>query len=159
VLKMNSSNQEDFDRLRKLLELKRHEQPPPGYFNRLPNQIMARIAAGEGQSTFWERFIPRFTFKPALAYAIGLATCAVVAFGVYYTSNLPVNNTAPGAVNSVTASQQPILTSPSMPTLAAQNASATVNSTNPVPERSLFPDAQNIGSGLQTAPAGYTPHQ
>jgi hypothetical protein len=161
-LKMNSSNQDDFDRLRKLLALKRHEQPPPGYFNRLPNQIMARIEAGEGEEKFWQRFIPSFTFRPAVAYGMGLAVCGVVALGVYYTSNLPVNNTATANVNSMTASQPPALSPAPMvqpaAALASQNTSS-VNSTNPVTEPSLFPSAERIGSDLRTAPAGFTPKQ
>lgn len=160
-MKSSSSNQgpEDFETLRKALALKKYEQPPPGYFNRLPNQIMARIEAGEGQSRFWERFIPSFTFRPAMAYGFGLAMCGAVALGVYYTSNLPVSNNGPMTASSMTTSQQPAaITGPAPgPALASQNQ-ATVNSTNPVTAQpSLFPP--QVGQGLQTAPAGYTPHQ
>jgi hypothetical protein len=84
-----------------------------------------------------------------------------VAMGVYYTSNLPVNNTdSPRTASSVTASQQPLMmTSAPAPTLAAQNAASSVNSTNPITEPSLFPAVENIGQGLRSAPAGFTPHQ
>jgi hypothetical protein len=154
---MKSSNQgpEEFDQLRKALALKKYEQPPPGYFNRLPNQIMARIEAGEGETKFWQRLIPTFTFRPAMAYGFGLAMCAAVALGVYYTSNLPVNNNN-GAMtaSSMTPSQPPVLAPAPGPAFASQS---TVNSTNPIiTQPSLFPS--EVGSGLQTAPAGYTPH-
>jgi hypothetical protein len=36
-----------FEDIAQLLRLKRHEQPPPGYLDRLPAQILARIAAEE----------------------------------------------------------------------------------------------------------------
>src|SRR3954470_17061412 len=145
---MNSSDQQDFERLQKLLALKRYEQPPPGYFNRLPNQIMARIEAGEGQSRFWERFIPSFTFRPAMAYGVGLAACGAVALGVFYTSNLPSNKTGAATASTTTMSQPMMVTSAPAASIASRDPSS-VNSTNPVTERSLFPDPQNIGRGLQ----------
>jgi hypothetical protein len=50
---MNSSGQEDFEQLRKLLKLKRYEQPPPGYFSRFSDSVINRLEreARSGQST------------------------------------------------------------------------------------------------------------
>ncbi|MGZ5528951.1 MAG: hypothetical protein ACXWJB_09800 [Limisphaerales bacterium] len=153
----SATSAQDFETLRKALALKRYEQPPPGYFNRLPNQIMARIEAGEGETKFWQRFIPSFTLRPAMVYGLGLAVCGVVAVSVYYTSNLPVNNSGPVTASSMTTSQPSTLLGPAPgPAIASQNQS-TVNSTNPITEPSLFPS--QIGQGLQSMPAGYTPHQ
>ena len=71
---------ENFENLRKLLALKRHEQPPPGYFNRLPDTILSRIKAGDQPSeSFWERLLPRVILRPAFAYGFGLAACAMLA--------------------------------------------------------------------------------
>jgi hypothetical protein len=78
---------EEFDALKKLLALKRHEQPPPGYFDQLPRTIRARIQAGvpEAQAGFWETLFHRITLRPAAAYsAVGIACLGlVVGFGVF----------------------------------------------------------------------------
>jgi len=79
-MSMNADH-ENFDALRRLLKLKRHEQPPPGYFNRLPGQVIARIQAGAAADSheamdglLWgapwlRRLLALFEAKPALVGA------------------------------------------------------------------------------------------
>jgi len=47
-VKTISQEHENFGPLRRLLVLKRYEQPPPGYFIHFSIQVIARIKAGEG---------------------------------------------------------------------------------------------------------------
>ena len=70
-------------KVERIIALKRYEQPPPGYFQLLPDRIINRIERGEGQSNFWEKWWPAFCVRPAMAYALGLTVCGVLAAGVY----------------------------------------------------------------------------
>jgi hypothetical protein len=79
---------ENFDSLRQLLALKRHEVPPPGYFDRFSRDVMARIKSGDtgdevGVSHSWfGRFLRMFDMKPVFAGAFGTAVCAFLISGV-----------------------------------------------------------------------------
>src|SRR3954468_15863872 len=83
---------ENFDSLRRLLALKRHEIPPPGYFDRFSRDVMARIKAGESGGTIevgascFQRFAAMFDVKPIFAGAFGAAVCALVIAGITTSS-------------------------------------------------------------------------
>jgi hypothetical protein len=90
---------QDFGELRRLLKLKRHEQPPPGYFNRFSSEVIARIKAGEqgepasfiermfGENSWWQRTSIALQSKPAFAGAFGAAVCALLVSGIVYSEN------------------------------------------------------------------------
>src|SRR5438067_12240806 len=92
---------ENFEQLRRLLALKRHEQPPPGYFNNFSAQVIARIKAGEqaedsfgiGQwfwgSAWLQRLWSAIETKPALAGAFGVLVCGLLLSGVIYSDSSP----------------------------------------------------------------------
>jgi len=84
--------QDGFEQLRKLLALKRHEQPPPRYFDDFSLQVIVRIKAGEGDRSFelyaWlQRFWAALDTRPALAGAFGAAVCALLIGGVIYSES------------------------------------------------------------------------
>jgi len=87
---------ENFDSLRQLLSLKRHEIPPPGYFDRFSRDVIARIKAGErggevGADYSWlRRFLGMFDVKPVFAGAFGTAVCAFIVSGIISSENTPV---------------------------------------------------------------------
>ena len=89
---------EEFDHLRRLLALKRHEPPPQGYFNHLSDKIIARIET-EGlsaQSSWWQRLFPDLDAKPVLACAYGLVIMGLLAIGVGVSQSLDTEEaTAP----------------------------------------------------------------
>jgi hypothetical protein len=89
---MNNNDEQQFDQLRKLLALKKHEVPPPGYFNRLPGKILARIEASEpaSQSTWWDWLVARFDARPILACAYGFTMSGLLLMGFRFSQALQV---------------------------------------------------------------------
>ena len=70
-----SESQPNFDSLRRLLALKRHETPPPDYFGNFSTEVTARIRAAEGRAAERQtielpwlfRLLSAFESKPAFA--------------------------------------------------------------------------------------------
>ena len=127
---------QQFEQLRRLLALKRHEQPPPGYFNNFSRQVIVRIKAGETgapthvlERVFWEapwlqRLLAAFEARPIVASACGVAVCGLMLTGLLYTDKTDVTPMAlvpaadssfPGAMTSLAPSeQQPFAGAPAM---------------------------------------------
>jgi len=91
-------NQEDnFDALRRALKLKRHEQPPPGFYNSFSRQVISRIRENDVHdrrhvmdAAAWEapwisRLMQYFQTRPAYAGVIGAAACVLLLGGVVYS--------------------------------------------------------------------------
>ena len=127
-----NENENNFESLRRLLALKRHEMPPPGYFENFSSQVTARIRAIEGRAVerrgvelpWFFRLLSAFEAKPAFAGAFASALCLLLLFGIVFAER----------PDSVT---QPLLTQ------SAQDASGMVATTlSPMPP-----------SGFDTQPA------
>lgn len=85
---------ENFEQLRRLLIVKRHEQPPPGFFDNFSRRVMVRIEAGDTGEValgigrwFWktawlQRFFSALEQKPALAGAFSLSMCGLLLAGI-----------------------------------------------------------------------------
>lgn len=85
---------QNFDELRRLLAVKRHEQPPPGYFHDFSGQVIARLRAGESGEPaaqhWWDapwlhRLWSALEAKPIMAGAMGVAACVMLLAGVVFT--------------------------------------------------------------------------
>lgn len=99
--------QESFEELRRLLALKRHEQPPPGYFHEFSRQVIARIRADERPmaDSFFGRLIRHATWlrpltggfeaKPILAGAFGVGVCGLLVVGLVSSERTDSNPGAP----------------------------------------------------------------
>jgi hypothetical protein len=100
-----SQEQQNFESLQRLMALKRHEVPPPGYFHSFSGEVVNRLRAGErGEEAFlhelfshapWlQRLWTTFETKPIYAGAFGAALCALLVGGVLlseFTTPTPVN--------------------------------------------------------------------
>jgi len=161
-------SENEFDSLRRLLTLKRHETPPPGYFEHFSDQVLFRIRAGEtgaaegawegflGETSWLVRLLQTLQAKPAFVGGFASVLCSLLVFGVIYSSQpegqtqsiLPVlaNNT--GAFGS-TGSPLSHAPDPMMLTLNSSNSVLTARvNTSP----SLFDQIQ-----LVAQPASFTP--
>jgi len=150
-----NADPENFDSLMQLLALKKYEQPPPGYFNRLPGQILARLESQEEEAGFWGKLFSGLVVRPALAYSVGLAFCGAFATGIFYafqvqpTEVASESNGSQGweyAGNSELASQK---SSASSLHVTGYNAFDTNTGTHTLP--SLFNDPE-----LNVVPVSYT---
>ena len=98
---MNSSP-EDFESLRRLLAVKRHEQPPPGYFDHFSDKVIARIEA-EGlaiRPSWWQRLFPELDARPVLVCAYGLVIVGLLVVGLGASQSLETTQTASPALAS-----------------------------------------------------------
>ena len=146
-------------RLLKLLALKRHEQPPPGYFEHFSNGILARLNAGEARERGWwedifeealwlKRLWSAFEAKPVLAGAFGVAVCGLVVSGIVYSQKLdqatatatppPGQSFISGAPNAtgwaVNASGQATQTASTNPVIEPQISGSVFDVFKPVPQ-------------------------
>jgi hypothetical protein len=80
---------ENFEQLQKLLALKRHEQPPPGYFNSFSSKVIARIEAGEsaGRTSWYAKLLSLVEARPMLTGAFGAAACALAISGFVFSED------------------------------------------------------------------------
>ena len=91
-----NENENDFEALRRLLALKRHETPPPGYFESFPRGVMARLRASQSgaQDSVAERMAERLPWlfrmvqalenKPAFATSFASALCVLLLAGIIF---------------------------------------------------------------------------
>ena len=158
---MNADNQ-NFEALRRLLKLKRHEKPPPRYFNDFSSQVLNRIrnvtpAEKEDllehvtlQSPWLAKVLGAFQTKPILAGLFGAAVCGLLVGGVVYSERMEAN---PKSADLAVSQPQPVAV-PQAATFFGNDTSLAVSSTNPISPTtgSLF-DAVRIS----TVPVNFKP--
>lgn len=132
-----NENENNFEPLRRLLALKRHEVPPPGYFNSFSARVIHRIRAGEtdaavGVSEWLMRFLQNFQAKPAFAGAFASALCLLLVLGVVF-SERPDSSAPPPLLTQATGGSMPLAAvSPTGISQAPEQTMLSSGSTNPV---------------------------
>ena len=138
-----NENESNFESLRRLLALKRHEMPPTGYFDSFSKRVIARIRAGEAQTPaglperlsdqipWLLKFLQAFEAKPVFAGAYAFALCLLLVAGVIFAERPESTSQAsweptPQTISSFTSATTATLPQPVNQMLIADN------STNPV---------------------------
>jgi len=138
---MKTSNQ-NFTELKQLLKLKRHEIPPPGYFNNFAGEVISRLRAGEAEAAQglaerlqeqvpWLADLLRiFETRPGLIGGFATSLCLLLLFGVVLADR-------PDSPSSATVA-------------SSQSASDAAPLTSVVP---AMASADNTGISISTSPA------
>jgi len=95
-----SNSPENFESLQKLLKLKRHEQPPPGFFNHFSAKILNRIESEEERNagTAWVRkLLMLLETNPIAAGFFGISVCSLLVSGIAYSQYQPASSAASGS--------------------------------------------------------------
>ena len=117
-MKPAPQNPDEFESLKKFLALKRHEEPPPGYFDRLPGEVRARIAHAQASpEPWWRRWLATWDLSPALATSYAVVTVTLVVGGIWMAKQ-PVAEGGPQIVTTPVPSVDANLTN----TIIASNA-------------------------------------
>lgn len=160
------SENENFESLRRLLVLKRHEIPPPGYFHNFSNQVVARIRAGESQTSanglglsWMSKFIDALQTKPAFAGGFAAALCLFLIGAIVYASQ--TESAPPQFLTPETGAAVPVASAApqnsSSQNVAQPALASSDNSTNPV---FGLPSAPSLFDQIQpavTQPVSYSP--
>lgn len=80
----------EFEKLKALLALKRHEQPPPGYFDSFSSKVVARIEAEARvpETAWWHRWIRPSLVSPVLTCAYGVVVASLLVLGINWAWHL-----------------------------------------------------------------------
>jgi len=156
-----NENENNFESLRRLLALKRHEIPPPGYFNNFSGAVISRIRAGETSESvgdWFSKLLHVFEFKPAFAGAFASALFLLLVFGIIFAEQ---PDSAPQPLLQAMTQNNgsvPQLASVSSIDLPQTDQTGIIASTNPVlnlqPIASLFGQQNPFAQQVSFSPSG-----
>lgn len=148
---------QSFQGLQRLLALKRHETPPPGYFDRLPFRVMARIEAQEmaNETPWWKSLLALLATPQGLrgVNALVVAGLGLIGVSLFHVATAP-EDSGEVAIHSTSEIQVPTWGATRWP--SAQGASELASAPNRQPgtgtNRDFSPAALfAIPSGIHSA--------
>jgi hypothetical protein len=160
-----NENENNFESLRRLLALKRHETPPPGYFNNFSSQVLQGIRVGQtdkptnlseelfNHAPWLAKLLHAFDTRPVFAGGFAGALCLLLLFGIVYAERpdftpQPLLQAANSSASLAAVSPTALSQSP--------DQLGIVSSTNPV--LSLQPVASPFGQQNPLAqPVNFSP--
>lgn len=165
---MSTHSDPEFDKLRRLLALKRHESPSPAYFDNFLREFHQRQRAEPIRARgWWEQMIEWFRAEPLLAarYALGTALVALLAVNAYlltHTSTPLPSRTVVGSPSSpVLPVAEPFRPQPPPSVLAERPSAPSVPAEVAIWAPQLASNAQNRSGShfvldrVNLAPASY----
>lgn len=156
---MSDNQNQDFQKLQRLLKLKQYEQPHPRYFNDLSSQVTARLRAGETarldtfeeamtQAPWLQRLWAVVERQPALSGLVMASVCGLLLVGGFLAGN-PANP-QPGLTASEPEKSSAESANKSL--LATTTAGTTTFSSSTKPAAVLSNSLFNLSPNLQTVP-------
>jgi hypothetical protein len=129
-----NENDNNFEALKRLMALKRHETPPPGYFNDFSSQVIARLRAGEkaepvlygrlfNEAPWVAAFVRYFGSKPAYVGAFSAAMCLLLLGSIVYNQRDDTMPESPFMSPASSASATASTTSATAPSMSVATES------------------------------------
>ena len=163
-----NEKQDPFEALRRLLALKRHEVPPPGFFDHFSRDVVARLRAGETgtQPGWWARLFPQgpqaarlwetLQTKPVLAGGFTVVLCALLLAAAIYAQQPeatpePLFRPEPASRGLASVSTFPF-------DQAANSSTNPVLGADPMPAPSLFNQINRLTRDTQPVETDYSPN-
>lgn len=158
---MSASPEPDFRELKRLLALKRHEQPPPGYFDFLAGQIQQELRAArrnsqpsrKRQGNLLHQFfamIEGVQTRPAFAVGVGAVVCTLlVGAVVMFEQADPALQPTPSLLTEINA--PPGATAPTQPVALDMNPMLASNA-----PAGAAPNLFDLYQPPSAMPAGFT---
>ncbi len=162
-----NDNEQNFEELKHLLKLKRHEIPPPGYFHNFSGNVIAGIRAERelgsrtpqlSEMSWLARFFRIFETRPGLVGGFATSLVLVLVGGVVLTDHSDSDSSNIMLPGSFGGSAPSAATQPNYARVdnSASSSGITI-STNPAtslqPMSSLFGQANPLFQSANFAPA------